>query len=211
MLLSFHSQQKGNALSTKRSATQWRAWVAIIATTLLLTMDAYHVLFGSQQLTRLAFYLVAPLLIISLLFRESPARYGFCLGDWRAGLTWTLIGWVGAALTALAVGRSRAFRVYYAGGASPLAWLGDGIELLGWEFLFRGFLLFALYRACGPLAWVLQAVPFALTHIGKPELETLSCIFGGTFFGYVAWRSRSFLYPFLIHWFLVLAITTAAR
>jgi membrane protease YdiL (CAAX protease family) len=30
----------------------------------------------------------------------------------------------------------------------------------------------------------------------------LSCIFGGSGFGYVAWRTRSFLYPFLIHWFI---------
>ena len=66
-----------------------------------------------------------------------------------------------------------------------------------------GFLLFALYRVCGPYAIVLQAVPFAMAHIGKPELETLSCIFGGSAFGYVAWRTRSFLYPFLIHWFLL--------
>jgi membrane protease YdiL (CAAX protease family) len=41
-----------------------------------------------------------------------------------------------------------------------------------------------------------------VAHFGKPELEALSCIFGGSAFGYVAWRTRSFLYPFLIHWFL---------
>jgi uncharacterized protein len=39
-------------------------------------------------------------------------------------------------------------------------------------------------------------------HIGKPEIETLSTIFGGFAFGWIAYRTRSFLYPFLIHWYI---------
>ena len=102
------------------------------------------------------------------------------------------------------VARTGAFRRYYAPQADSLIPLliENGLDLLGWEFVFRGFLLFALYPVCGPYAILLQAVPFAIAHFGKPELETLSCIFGGSAFGYVAWRTRSFLYPFLIHWFL---------
>jgi uncharacterized protein len=38
--------------------------------------------------------------------------------------------------------------------------------------------------------------------MGKPELETLSTIFGGFAFGWVAYRTKSFLYAFLIHWFI---------
>jgi len=185
--------------------------VAVVATTLLLTVDAYHTLFGDERLTQVILYLAVPLLLILLLFRESPARYGFCLGDWRAGLVLTGVGWAVAAAVAATAGRTPAFRAFYSRpGPSSLLWLSDGIELVGWEFFFRGFLLFALYRACGPLALLLQAVPFALAHIGKPELEALSCIFGGTAFGYVAWRTRSALYPFLIHWFLVVAVTAVA-
>jgi len=81
--------------------------------------------------------------------------------------------------------------------------LGENVlDLFGWEFLFRGFLLFGLARRFGDEAVLLQAVPFAIAHIGKPELETLSTIFGGAAFGYLAWRTDSFFYPFLIHWFL---------
>ena len=54
----------------------------------------------------------------------------------------------------------------------------------------------------GAEALWLQAVPFAIAHIGKPEIETLSTIFGGFAFGWVAWRTRSFVYPFLIHWYI---------
>ena len=76
------------------------------------------------------------------------------------------------------------------------------IDLFGWEFFFRGFILFAFVRKFGAEAFWLQAVPFALAHIGKPEIETLSTIFGGFAFGWVAYRTRSFVYPFLIHWFV---------
>jgi membrane protease YdiL (CAAX protease family) len=68
--------------------------------------------------------------------------------------------------------------------------------------LFRGWILFGYLRKFGPEALWLQAVPFAIMHVTKPELETLSTIFGGFFFGWVAYRTNSFLYPFLIHWFV---------
>jgi membrane protease YdiL (CAAX protease family) len=190
-----------------------RAVVAIVATTLLLTVAHYHTFFQdvfasfieARLATQTLLYLVIPLLIILLVFRESPARYGLRIGDWRAGLVLTVLACAGLAAAMLFIARTQDFRSYYGNatsrGSFPF-WLADGIELFGWEFFFRGFLLFALYRTCGPLALVLQAVPFTLAHLGKPELETLSCIFGGTAFGYVAWRTRSSLYPFLIHWFL---------
>ena len=76
------------------------------------------------------------------------------------------------------------------------------LDLIGWEFFFRGFLLFTYARRFGADALWLQAVPFALAHIGKPSIETLSTIFGGFAFGWLAYRTRSFLYPFLVHWFI---------
>ncbi len=57
---------------------------------------------------------------------------------------------------------------------------------------------------------MLQAVPFALAHLTKPPLETLSTIFGGIAFGWVAWRTRSFIYPFLIHWFVTTVVILVA-
>lgn len=191
----------------------WRAVVAIVATTLLLTVNEYHLFFTdllgdtaeARLATRTLLYLVIPLAIILLVFRESPAAYGLHPGDWRAGLVLTLGSCTALAVIMIFTARTNDFEGYYAEATTATRipfWLADGIELFSWEFFFRGFLLFALYRAVGPIALVLQAVPFTLAHFGKPELETLSCIFGGTAFGYVAWRTDSALYPFLIHWFL---------
>jgi membrane protease YdiL (CAAX protease family) len=187
-----------------------RATVALIATTLLLTIDRYHNFFPTQtQLEALRgmayegtlLFLLVPLLIILVVFGESPRRYGLTLGDWRLGLKLTAIV-VGAVLPLVALAAlTPDMRAYYAGDDGvwqnllpPIA-----LSLIGWEFLFRGFLIFSLVQVMGPTAIIVQAVPFALAHLGKPELETLTTIVGGSLFGWVAWRTRSFFYPYLIH------------
>lgn len=190
----------------------WRAAVTVLVSTLLLVFDEYHVLWNSDLLTRTLIYLIIPLALIVLVYRQSPADYGWRLGDWRLGLAVTVGGCLLMAGVVLVIGRMPAFSSYYGRqttGALPF-WLADGVELLGWEFFFRGFLFFALYRACGPLSILLQAVPFTMAHLHKPELETWSCMFGGTAFGLIAWRTQSFLYPFLIHWFQVSFMTLVA-
>ncbi|MDY6876971.1 MAG: CPBP family intramembrane glutamic endopeptidase [Chloroflexota bacterium] len=187
-----------------KNRMDWQVVTAIIVSTLTLVVEHYHHIFAYKAYDRLLLYLGVPLLVILLIFRESPARYGFQLGDWKTGLALTVAGCGMIALVMPFVARTAPFRGYYASKAdSPISLpLYTAADLFGWEFLFRGFLLFALYPVCGPYAILLQAVPFTIAHFGKPELETLSCIFGGSAFGYVAWRTRSFLYPFLIHWFL---------
>lgn len=199
----------------------WKTTVAVVVSTLLLMVDYYYHFLPatsfSEGLRRTAYertvlYLIIPLLIIVLLFRERPATYGFTLGDWRVGLKWTLVVWAVAAPVLYLAGRTPVMITYYAryGGQPVPVILVTGLDLFGWEFLFRGFLLFALYRVAGPSAVVLQAVPFAMAHLGKPPLETLSTIFGGTLFGWVAWRAKSFLYPFLIHWYIHVFVVLVA-
>ena len=188
----------------KELHTDWKAVTAIVVSTLALSVDHYRDISAGSRYDGLVLYLGVPLLTILLVYHESPAAYGFQLGDWKAGLGLTLASCAGLTVVMALVARTGAFRSYYAPQAAGLGQLilENGLVLVGWEFVFRGFLLFALYRVCGPCAIVLQAVPFTIAHFGKPELETLSCIFGGTAFGYIAWRTRSFFYPFLIHWYL---------
>ncbi len=190
-----------------------RVTVIVVLSTLLLMLDYYHrflpgdtpaELIRAKAVERFLYYMVVPLIVIIFLFRESPWRYGFTFGNWRQGLKWTLIV-VAIGLPVLYfAARTPAMVAYYTRvPRSPVeVVLTVGLDLVGWEFLFRGFILFGLLYAVGPSAVVLQAVPFALAHLGKPELETMSTIFGGILFGWVAWRSQSFFYAFLIHWFI---------
>ncbi len=155
---------------------------------------------------RLVYYLVIPLLVIWLAFRERPAAYGFHWGNWREGLLWVAASCVGMALILWFVARTPGMLTYYDARAPrtvmSLIYV-TGVDLLGWEFIWRGLLLFGLARllGVGPAIWI-QAVPFAFMHLGKPEIETLTTLFGGVAFGFIAWRTQSFAYPFLIHWFI---------
>ena len=187
-----------------------RATVALVSTTLLLTIGHYQQPFPGETrmeaqwgtaFENVLLYLVVPLLLIRFAFGESPRQYGLSLGDWRQGLKLTVVI-VGFALPLVAVAaRTPAMQAYYRGHQGSWAELMAAIalELSGWEFLFRGFLLFSLVTCMGPTAVIAQAVPFALAHFGKPELETLTTVFGGAVFGWVAWRTRSYVYPVLIH------------
>ena len=180
----------------------WKIVTITIASTLLLMVDHYHRMTSYKYLDRVILYLFIPLTFILFVFRENPGSYGLTLGDWKAGLVITLGGILLMAPLIWYLGTSDpSMSDYYKSRVDGLPWT-TFLDLIGWEFFFRGWILFGYARKFGSEALWLQAVPFALAHIGKPEIETLSTIFGGFAFGWIAWRTRSFLYPFLIHWFI---------
>lgn len=199
-----------NYLLGERLKFEWKIVAITIVSTLLLMADYYHQLTPFKYWDRVILYLVIPLAIIILFFREHPKEYGFSLGDWKAGLFITAMGILIMAPVIYLLGRdNESMRAYYQSYMRGLPWT-TFLDLIGWEFLFRGWILFGYLRKFGPESLWLQAVPFALMHNGKPEVETLSTIFGGFAFGWVAYRTGSFLYPFLIHWFIATFIILVA-
>lgn len=212
----------------------------IILAVLLPTIDSYHNLTGflagrlglgadhfkkavvSGGWDQVLLFFIIPMLVILVLFREKPSAYGFCFGKWREGLIWLAVIFPVLAISLWFVVRGSAIQDYYRHafyGTLPrdvtqshlfMIYLSL-LYLVPWEFLWRGFFLFGLARVTGPgPAIFLQAVPFALLHLGKPELETLTTVFSGAGFGFVAWRTQSFLYPLLIHIFLLVATNLIA-
>jgi membrane protease YdiL (CAAX protease family) len=195
----------------------WKIAVLTIVSTLVLMVDYYHYPllpwtkwfsnlapsgFLMKGFDRTLLYFIIPMFFILVVFRENPRNYGLTLGDWKAGIAITLGAIILIAPILWLVGRgSTSMQNYYKPMVAGLPW-STLLDLFGWEFIFRGWLLFGYARKFGTDALWLQAVPFALAHIGKPELETLSTIFGGFVFGWVAWRTKSFIYPLLIHWFV---------
>lgn len=194
-------------------STEWRAISAVILSTLVLSVDHYQNAFENPAWNSLFFYFALPALLILVVFREPLSEYGFRPGDWRFGLPASALCILAITLILPSVLRLEELKQFYS--ISPTSTQGfifnTTVSLIGWEFFFRGFLLFALARIAGPYAILLQAVPFTLAHFGKPELETLSCIFGGSAFGYLAWRTKSFFYPFLIHSYLAVMIVLLAQ
>ena len=156
----------------------WKVVTITIVSTLLLMVDYYHRLTPHKYWDRVILYLVIPLIFIVVFFRENPTGFGFTFGDWKAGLVITSIGILFMAPIIYYLGQGDAsMQAYYQPFTQGLPWT-TFLDLIGWEFFFRGWILFGYMRKFGPEALWLQAVPFALAHIGKPEVETLSTIFG---------------------------------
>ncbi len=149
-----------------------------------------------QALVRFVLTGLAPLAVVVLLFRDRPDRYGLRLGDWRLGLTAATLGVVAMTPVVFALAGLPEFQAYYRPMVGPPleVLVTNLIELPAAEFLFRGFFLFALVRAVGPLGVVLATLPFVFGHLGKPELELLSTSFGGLAYGWLAWRTGSILW-----------------
>jgi membrane protease YdiL (CAAX protease family) len=184
-----------------------RLTLIIVMGTLLPMMDYYnHRITGTKAYDRLILYFVIPMLVMLLLLRDRPADYGFQLGNWRKGLVLTFIACAAMAAILWFVAREPSMQKFYAAKApdNPLYLIYiTAVDLIGWEFMWRGFMLFGMAAVLGPGAAIwLQAVPFAFMHLNKPELEALTTLFGGAAFGYVAWQTGSFVYPLLIHWFI---------
>jgi membrane protease YdiL (CAAX protease family) len=197
-----------------------RETTVVLVTTFALLIDYYHPLAllnwpigaaASTGLERLGLFMILPLVTL-LLLGERPSEFGLRIGEWRIGLA------VAASLALLVtpviliVSGLPDFQLYYAPQeAGPLAILGRALDVGAAEFLFRGFLMWTLIRVAGPMGVVLATFPFVFTHLGKPELETLSTFFGGLGFGWLAWRTRSVLYGALLHAWLINLVVLAAR
>lgn len=199
-----------------------RASVAVFVVTALLLVDQLRLVMptfpdgvpsGLRAITleRFVLFLVVPLAIVLVGFRDSPGRYGLRLGDWRWGVGLLVAGL--AVMTPIILGLAgvESFRAYYGSGHEPLgAALANHLgELLPAEFLLRGFLMFALWRRIGPLALVIVQVPFVLTHIGKPDLELWSTFIGGTIFAWLDWRTGSILWSALGHVYVLTLMVVA--
>jgi len=192
-----------------------QAAVSLVAVSVILSVDHYHAFAEAPVVKEACLYLLLPLAIVVLLFRQSPLHYGLGLGRWREGLAWTAGGvllMLGVAWLFLRLPEFPAFYEGYFAARNPGGqfWTGTiltGLQMFSWEFLFRGFLLFALAEQFGSQAILIQTVPFALAHFGKPEWETYSSIAGGALSGWIAYRVRSFYPSWIIHWALAFGMS----
>lgn len=88
-----------------------------------------------------------------------------------------------------------------------------GVQFLGVEAFFRGFLLFGLERRFGWYAIGVATIPYVMIHFGKPMPETFAAIVAGVLLGWMALRTRSFLWGVVLHWSVAITmdITVLSR
>ena len=203
-----------------------RASTAIVAVTLILLFDFSRTgipeevqalgraaaALRYQALERVVLFLLAPVLIVALAFRDRPLAYGLRLGNWRWGLGLAAIGCAVMTPIVIAAGSSADFRSFYAVSAASVGDLAitHVLDLVPTEFLFRGFLMFTLLRAIGPLGILVAQLPFVFAHLGKPEIELFSTLFGGSVFGWLDWRTGSIWWSAAAHVYILTLVVVVA-
>jgi membrane protease YdiL (CAAX protease family) len=198
-----------------------RASVAALVATAVVVIDQLHLVvpagvsaLGLEPIKagRLVLFLLVPLGVVLLGFRDGPGRYALRLGDWRWGMALLAGGLLVMTPIILGLALLPEFRGYYGGGTASVGerLLNSLVELIPSEFLLRGFLMFALWRRIGPLALVVVQVPFVLTHIGKPDVELWSTFIGGSVFAWLDWRTGSIVWSALGHVYVLTLMFVAA-
>jgi membrane protease YdiL (CAAX protease family) len=196
-----------------------RASVAIVVVTLAVLFDYSRTFIPEpiralglgaeglryQSIERVVLFLLVPLAVIVLGFRDSPARYGLRLGDWRWGIGLIVVGCAAMTPVVMFLAGLPDFRAYYAPTLAPLPdlLLTHALDLVSAEFLLRGFLMFALIRVIGPIGVLVVQFPFVFAHLGKPEIELFSTLFGGLVYAWVDWRTGSILWSAIAHIYIV--------
>lgn len=150
---------------------------------------------------------VLPLAILCGLFRQSARNAGLGPGDWKfAGLA--MAGYLPVVIAGTwFLSASPAFQAQYPHyGPAETDWtiflIYEACFLfywIGWEYLWRGFMLFGTAHTFGAYAIFIQAIPFTLLHLDKPLPETVLSLVGGIVLGAVVWRCRSFWIAVPIH------------
>ncbi len=157
---------------------------------------------------------VIPVAVLVVGFKRRPAEIGLGLGDWRLASVVALVYAVPVVVGTWVLSDGAGFQAQYPHfDGAKTAWrtflLYEALFLfywVGWEYLWRGFVLFGTAPAFGAGAIVVQMVPFAILHADKPVAEAYLSILGGLALGALVWRCRSFWIAVPIHAFQMLAL-----
>lgn len=178
--------------------------------------DMYRIfyMFGSAFVC----FFVLPVLVVILILRESPRQYGLRLPTNYRGVGFALLCMlVIAALFYFVYAHQPSQRAIFpyskylvqTQSVSTFVLYAACYSLyyIGWEFFFRGFIQLGTEAAVGvPLSILLQVMPSAIIHLGNPISmpktveETSAAVIMGLIWGVMAWRTRSMLIPFAMHY-----------
>ncbi len=193
----FLSGLKGFSEFIKR----YRTAAVVISTGLVfIILERYHPA-GGRHLSALLYYGILPLAVSGLMLRKSPFEMGLGLGKIRFWFPLSCLYLLFAIPLVYLGASSHGMKTYYATRNFDIItyMLNTAVYMLGWEFFFRGYLLFGLREKFKEGSILIQMIPFTILHFGKPEIEVISCIISGTVWGYICYRGNSFWPAVLMH------------
>ena len=186
-------------------------WYDVLGSDARYELYQYLYWFASEFV--IYFLLLLP--VILFLHRRSLRSFGLGAGDWRFGLKISLIFYLVMLPILWVVSATPEFQAVYphahsVRGEWTLFLIYESafvLYFIGWEFIWRGYVLFGLLRHTGAAVAVLvQMLPFVILHFGKPLPETFGSIAAGIALGALSVRTRSFWYAVIIHWSVMLTI-----
>lgn len=150
---------------------------------------------------------ILPAAALLFLFRRRPSEVGLGLGDWRFALRIAALYLPVVVIGTWFLSSSPEFQAQYphyapAARSWQILLIYEALFLLywiGWEYLWRGFVLFGTAHTFGLYAIVIQALPFTVLHLSKPLVEALLSLVGGLALGALVWRCRAFWIAVPIH------------
>ncbi|MFP3903815.1 MAG: CPBP family intramembrane glutamic endopeptidase [Armatimonadota bacterium] len=160
--------------------------------------------------------LVVPIIVIKLAFKRSLSDFGLQLG--RVAIWWRyFVGFLIITVPVIIISaRFADFQAYY----SRYSWATEShlelamfagawlVYFFSWEFFFRGFWLFGLAPSLGAFSIFVQMVPFVMMHFSKPEAESFGAVIAGLALGLMAYRSKSVIGCWLLHWLVAMVMYT---
>ncbi len=157
---------------------------------------------------------VFTILIILFFHKNKLSEFGISFGDYKLGLKVTgltvlifiPILWLVSSLDGFITTQPHLQQAKSYWDIFFIYELGMLVYMIGWEFIWRGYMLFGLEKKFGFYTVFIQMIPFVILHFGKPEIETFGAIFGAIGLGILALKTRSFIYCVLIHFLIMLSI-----
>ncbi len=161
-----------------------------------------------QLVQQLLLYVLVPLGLLWLARREMrPSDVGLSFGSRRttARITAAFL-LVAACLSVVGLGftsMTRYYPVWRSGTVTIQDFLYNegviSVLMFASEFFYRGVVLFVLARRSFWGSILLQTLPYAFLHLGKPDIEVPYSFFAGIAFGWANLRSRSVIPSWATH------------
>ena len=166
------------------------------------------VLFLARKTTGFLLFGVIPAGALTVFLKEDVSDYGLLWGNMPA--LWLWVAGISVVLIALNVFNSRnaAIRDLYPElrlsswklGTLLLSISGWTLYLAGYEFMFRGLLLFACYKAFGLWpAIIINLALYSVLHLHKGQKEAIAAIPFGAVLCYLSIESGSIFPAIILH------------
>ncbi len=168
----------------------------------------------------LIFYILLPVLLIKIVFKEKISDYGFTIGnlfkDYKIYLLF--FGFMIPVIIIFSTTQSFQnrypfYRMYGNETLWPNFWTWQLLyffQFIAVEFFFRGFLVHGFKKQFGYYSVLIMTIPYCMIHFGKPFPETMAAILAGIILGTLSLKSRTIWMGVMIHYTVALSMDLSA-